>query len=147
MALLAVGEGFVLYNGLALLFGIAESLVAALAGGGLLSLAWNGCASYCVAYTLYWLMVCYQDPKLMQYALVFLCLVSRPLDPFSMASNPMHLARTQRRSFPFARLPPADGVPVRCVRPPPVHCLQRLHGTRDTNLRPPSCPLRLQGVR
>jgi len=67
-------DGFVLYNGLALLFGIAESLIVALTGGGFLSLAWNGCASYCVAYTLYWLMLCYKDPKLMQYALVFLCL-------------------------------------------------------------------------
>ena len=116
-------EGFVLYNGLALLFGIAESLIGALAGGGLLSLAWNGGASYCVAYTLYWLMVCHQDPKLMQYALVFLCLVSRPLELFSMARrcSTINAPRTHsaaQRPFRGCRRPTPFPCVVRCVRLP-----------------------------
>jgi hypothetical protein len=66
--------GFVFYNTLALVLGVCESLIAAFLGGGWISLIWNGAVSYAVAYTLYWLITCSGDTKLMRYALLFILL-------------------------------------------------------------------------
>lgn len=66
--------GFVLYNALALWFGIAESIIFGIFGHGFLSLLWNGALGYCIAYTMYWTMTCYKEPKLRFYTLCFLAL-------------------------------------------------------------------------
>jgi len=66
---------FVFYNVMALLVGLSESLfVGLILGGGFLSLVWNGVAGYSAAYTLYWVMTAYTDPKAMQFCLAFLVL-------------------------------------------------------------------------
>jgi len=67
-------NGFVIFNVFALLFGILESILGYFLGGGLISLLWNGVASYAVAYTLYWSVVCFGNPTFMKYALLFLVL-------------------------------------------------------------------------
>ena len=54
--------------------GVLESLFFALLGKGLLSLAWNGGLSFCVAYTLYWCMTCSQKKTPMFYSLIFIML-------------------------------------------------------------------------
>jgi len=66
---------FVFFNVMALLFGIAESLIAYFfIGDSLISLIWNGGVGYCVAYTIYWIMLCNQSKNLMFGALIFLAL-------------------------------------------------------------------------
>eukprot|EP00325_Prymnesiales_sp_UTEX-LB-985_P002974 CAMPEP_0174714832 /NCGR_PEP_ID=MMETSP1094-20130205/19418_1 /TAXON_ID=156173 /ORGANISM="Chrysochromulina brevifilum, Strain UTEX LB 985" /LENGTH=207 /DNA_ID=CAMNT_0015914273 /DNA_START=31 /DNA_END=654 /DNA_ORIENTATION=+ len=67
-------NGFVLYNVVALFFGIIESILAYLLGGGIISLIWNGALGYIIAYTLYWTVTCYRQPRAMQFALAFLLL-------------------------------------------------------------------------
>ena len=53
-------SGFVLYNVLALLAGVAESSIAMSLGYGWFSFVWNACVGYCVAYSLYWIFLCKQ---------------------------------------------------------------------------------------
>ena len=53
-------NGFVLYNVLAFLFGVAEAFTSMALGHGPWSLIWNGGAGYCIAYTLYWIFLCKQ---------------------------------------------------------------------------------------
>jgi len=66
---------FIFYNVMALLLGIAESLfVGLILGGGFISLIWNGALGYMVAYTVYWNMLCSQEPTFMLYTLGFLVL-------------------------------------------------------------------------
>lgn len=66
--------GFVLWNVIALLLGIAESFIFAALGNGYFSLLWNGALGYFVAYTLYWTMTCIKDKAYMFYSLIFVCL-------------------------------------------------------------------------
>lgn len=53
-------SGFVLYNVLALLAGVAESSIAMALGYGWFSFVWNACVGYCFAYSLYWVFLCKQ---------------------------------------------------------------------------------------
>ena len=53
-------SGFVLYNVLALLAGVAESSIAMSLGYGWFSFVWNACVGYCFAYSLYWVFLCKQ---------------------------------------------------------------------------------------
>jgi hypothetical protein len=53
-------SGFVLYNVLAFLAGVAESSIAMALGYGWFSFVWNACVGYCVAYSLYWVFLCKQ---------------------------------------------------------------------------------------
>lgn len=53
-------SGFVLYNVLAFLAGVAESSIAMALGYGWFSFVWNACVGYCVAYSLYWIFLCKQ---------------------------------------------------------------------------------------
>lgn len=64
--------GFILYNVLALVLGIAESLIFGLFGHGFISLLWNGAFGYACAYTMYWTMTCYDSKLLRFYTLCFL---------------------------------------------------------------------------
>lgn len=66
--------GFVFYNVLALVLGIAESIIFAIFGHGLFSLIWNGAIGYIIAYTMYWTMVCSGKKPYMFYTLCFLAL-------------------------------------------------------------------------
>ena len=54
--------------------GAFESLIVALFGGGFFSIVWNVVLGFAVAYTLYWTMTYAPEPKLMKYALLFICL-------------------------------------------------------------------------
>ena len=53
-------SGFVLYNVLAFLAGVAESSIAMALGYGWFSFVWNACVGYCFAYSLYWVFLCKQ---------------------------------------------------------------------------------------
>ena len=53
-------------NVMALLLGIAEGLTVALLGGGYASLIWNGVIGYAIAYRLYWVLLCFQEPAQMK---------------------------------------------------------------------------------
>jgi len=61
-------NGFVLYNVLAFLFGVAEAFTSMALGHGPWSLIWNGGAGYCIAYTLYWTFLCKQAKVCVQVA-------------------------------------------------------------------------------
>jgi hypothetical protein len=61
-------NGFVLYNVLAFLFGVAEAFTSMALGHGPWSLIWNGGAGYCIAYTLYWIFLCKQAKVCVQVA-------------------------------------------------------------------------------
>ncbi len=64
---------FIFYNVMALLWGIFESVFAALFDdSGWMSLLWNGAFAYIFAYTVYWIMLCFQDVTFMMYTLVLL---------------------------------------------------------------------------
>jgi len=67
-------ESFILFNVLALWLGVAEAVLFGLLGHGWLSLIWNGGVSYCVAYTLYWVMTCSGNAEYMKYGLGFIAL-------------------------------------------------------------------------
>jgi len=67
-------ESFRLYNVLGFWLGVFESLIFALFGHGLLSLAWNGAVGYGIAYSLYWAMTCTNVQKFQFYSMIFIAL-------------------------------------------------------------------------
>ena len=67
-------ESFRLYNVLGFWLGVFESLIFALFGHGLMSIAWNGAVGYAIAYTLYWTMTQAEVQKLQFWAMVFIAL-------------------------------------------------------------------------
>merc|ERR1712196_31455 len=66
--------GFVSLNVFAFLFGVLESIFAYFITGSWLSLIWNGLLGYGIAYTLYWVMTCSGNARLMQGGLLFIVL-------------------------------------------------------------------------
>ena len=67
-------ESFRLYNVIGFWLGVVESLIFALFGHGIISLAWNGAVGYGIAYTLYWTMTQAEVQKLQFWAMVFIAL-------------------------------------------------------------------------
>lgn len=67
-------NGFILWNTIALLLGIVESLAEGLFTGGFISLLWNAGLGYVIAYTLYWAVACSAKKEYMFFSLCFLAL-------------------------------------------------------------------------
>ena len=67
-------SSFILYNTLGFWLGVTESVLGAVFGGSLFSLAWNGGVAFAVAYTLYWTMTCSGLVPAMKYSLIFIAL-------------------------------------------------------------------------
>lgn len=109
-------SGFILYNVLALLLGVAESAVLMMLGikGGVISLVWNVGLSYCIAYTLYWIFICKQTKAPMFYALIFLALYTA----FNACTRSLRASMRAPHDEPYTETPPHACARARLNTPP-----------------------------